>query len=120
MSRVLQFIVLASIMMLSVLGLEACSTWGIWPGSDPPRQQHQIVIDDNDKMCVSAQDCVLAWTDCSSCECGTPVNKQHAAKVEQTYKAMCTDYRGPVCDMACPEVTLDCVDNLCVAVEKAE
>lgn len=111
----------ALLMLLVVFGLGICSAWEAWPAEILRQEQnHRVVIDERDQMCTSTQDCVLAWTDCSSCECGTPINQQHAAKYEQAYKAMCMNYRGPVCDMACPEVTLDCVDNLCVAVEKAE
>ena len=108
-------------MLLVLFGLGACSGLNIWPVNAPPQEQiHRVVIDDNDKMCISAQDCVLVWTDCSACECGTPINQQHAAKVKEAYEAMCTNYRGPVCDMACPEVELDCIENLCVAIEKGK
>lgn len=119
MKRCLRFGFPVLTMLLAIFVLDACSTGKTSPPDVPTQEQiRRITIDKIDKTCVSAQDCVLAWTDCSTCECGTPINQLHAAKYEQAYEEMCTNYRGPVCDMACPEVKLDCIDNLCTAVEK--
>ena len=114
MNRCFRFVFLGLQLLLVLLILGACSTWGPFSTEVPGRFE----IDENDKVCVSAKDCTLAWTDCSSCECGTPINQQYVAKYEQKYKETCANYRGPVCEMSCPEVQLDCIDNLCVAVEK--
>ena len=117
MKRYLQFVFLLLIILLTVFVLGACLTWETLSSDVPTREQiRRITIDENDKTCVSAQDCVLAWTDCSTCECGTPINQQQAAKYEQVYEEICANYRGPVCDMDCPEVKLECINNLCTAV----
>ena len=119
MNRCFGFIFLVLQILLAVFILGACSTWGASPTDVPAGKQiHRIEIDENDKICVSAKDCTLVWTDCSACECGTPINQEYETRYEQAYKEKCTNYRGPVCDISCPEVKLDCIDNLCVAVEK--
>ena len=121
MKRCLRFVFSVLTILLAVFVLGACSTGEISPTDVPTGEQiRRIEIDENDKTCASAQDCVLAWTDCSTCECGTPINQQHAAKYEQAYEEVCANYRGPVCDMGCPEVKLECIDNLCTAVEKGD
>lgn len=117
MKRCLRFVVPGLTMLFAVFVLSACSIWETSPAQERFRR---ITIDENDRTCVSANECVLTGTDCSSCECGTPINRQHAAKYEQAYKQACMNYRGPVCDMACPEVTLECINNLCMAVEKGD
>jgi hypothetical protein len=121
MNGCLRFVFLVLRVLLAVFILGACSTGEILPTDKPtPVQIRQIEIDENDKICVSAEDCVLAWTDCSTCECGTPLNQQHALKYERAYEQTCANYRGPVCEISCPEVKLDCIDNLCVTVESGE
>ena len=121
MKRCLQFGFSVLMVLLVVFVLDACSILKTSPADSPAQEQiRRITIDENDKTCVSAQDCVLAWTDCSACECGTPIHQQYAAKYEQAYEEICTNYRGPVCDMGCPEVKLECIDYLCVAVDKED
>lgn len=75
-----------------------------------------ITIDPADQACRVAADCVLVWTECSSCECGTPVNSTFAGKYQLDYQTTCSNYRGPVCEMDCPVVELQCIAQRCTAV----
>jgi hypothetical protein len=63
--------------------------------------------------CQQDSDCIWAYSDCSSCECGKPVNKKYKDLYEKQYKEKCQDYRGPVCDFCCP-FDLKCQNNTCV------
>ena len=121
MKQCLRSVFLVLTMLLAVFILGACLTSVTLPTDVPTREQiRRIEIDETDKTCFSAKECMLIWTDCSACECGTPINQQHAEKYERAYEENCANYRGPVCEMSCPEVKLDCIDNICIAVEKGE
>jgi hypothetical protein len=68
------------------------------------------------QRCRSSTECALVWTDCSSCECGTPVNVAHVSFYQNAFAELCEGYRGPVCEMYCPPVELRCVAGVCESV----
>lgn len=80
--------------------------------------EDDIQIEDSDVICESDEDCVSVFTDCSGCDCGSPVNKKFKAKYESLYKSACNSYRGPVCELYCPPEDLRCESNKCVKVDK--
>lgn len=121
MKRLSQLVPLFAIIINTTFILSSCSILEILSKKAPTLEPVQgIKIDENDKACVSAQDCTLSWSDCSTCECGTPINKLYTAKYEQAYTDACSEYSGPVCEMSCPEVRLDCIDQVCTAIELEE
>ena len=82
-------------------------------GEEGPRQ---LTIEPADQTCESSNECVLVWTDCSTCDCGTPVNQIHEQKYQRAYQDLCVDYEGPVCEMYCPPVELQCDQGVCIVM----
>ena len=74
----------------------------------------QLKIEPPDQTCESSNECVLVWTDCSTCDCGTPVNQRHEQKYQLAYQELCVDYEGPVCEMYCPPAELVCEQGMCI------
>lgn len=72
-------------------------------------------VDQNqsEAYCQQDSDCIWAYSDCSTCECGKPVNKKYKVIYEKRYKEKCQEYDGPVCEFCCP-FDLKCLNNLCV------
>ena len=82
------------------------------------QQQQQLLpvkieIAPGDQVCVTDRDCIIVATDCSSCECGVPVNKGQKQKYEDLYDAACKDYKGAVCRFACGTPFTRCVSSRC-------
>lgn len=66
----------------------------------------------NDPLyCETVDDCTTHVTDCNPCACGQAVNKQNVQDLNCTE----TDEPQYICD-ACPQVTLDCINNQCELV----
>lgn len=89
-----------------VSGTNSCE-W-VFPECQVPAQ----TVDPSDQACSADADCELVPLKCS-CDCGAPVNKDHAPKYLEAKKKMCENYVGPVCDMYC-ENRVECRDGLCV------
>lgn len=70
----------------------------------------------DEKNCIIDEDCVWAITECSTCECGIPINKQYQEKYNIMWMEKCKDYHGPVCEYCCPFV-LQCINKKCTPVE---
>ena len=66
----------------------------------------------NEAFCQQDSDCIWVYTECSSCECGKPVNKKHKSGYENQIKEKCQDFSGPVCEFCCP-FDLGCINNTC-------
>lgn len=76
-----------------------------------------ITIDKQHQKCAFNYDCTVAYTDCSTCECGTPVTKVWGKYYKDLYKENCSRYEGAVCEMACPQVKNQCIEGYCAIVE---
>ena len=77
---------------------------------------HQIIkIDPDHQACQKAEDCITAYVDCSTCECGIPINLDYANLYQELYENQCADYTGPVCEIYCPPVNLVCNSGRCEA-----
>jgi hypothetical protein len=60
---------------------------------------YTIDIDPAHKTCQQDDDCALVYIDCSSCDCGEPVNINFEEYYHDLYLEICRDYSGPVCEM---------------------
>ena len=69
----------------------------------------------SETYCQEDSDCVWAYTECSSCECGKPVNIKYKDIYENQLNEKCKGYKGPVCKFCCP-FDLKCINNTCVEV----
>ena len=78
------------------------------------------IVDPADQKCENDEECAWAVTKCPSCECGTPINKQYQEKYDKLWHDKCKDYNGPVCDVYCTKIKLECINKLCVAVEATQ
>lgn len=77
------------------------------------RTPHRFTVAPEDQACQYDSDCVLVSTDCSGCECGTPVNKIHQTKYANKREVLCKDYRGGVCEFLCSTPYTKCIDHRC-------
>jgi hypothetical protein len=70
------------------------------------------------KRCTTNEQCSSVDVRCA-CSCGSAINTEFATKFKQDQKNYCKDYTGPICDMFCPQTELECVQELCQAIELA-
>jgi hypothetical protein len=74
-----------------------------------------VEIDPAHQACDLDIDCGLAYVDCSTCDCGVPINLDYEELYINKYEELCRDYVGPVCEMFCPQATLACDAGQCIA-----
>ncbi len=106
-------IVVCSIMILISAGAACQIADDILFGRGAGQGPLQLTIEPIDQACESSEECVLVWTDCSTCDCGTPVNRQHQEKYQMAYRELCVEYVGPVCEIYCPPAELMCAQGVC-------
>jgi hypothetical protein len=76
------------------------------------QEEPELKIDPADQTCRSNDDCVVKLTQCA-CDCGSPVNREHARKYEEALDRACKGYSGRMCKMApCTDVAT-CDDGVC-------
>ena len=73
----------------------------------------QLFVAPQDQACEVDNDCVIVSMLCSTCECGTPVNRLHEQGYVERYRALCKDYQGGVCDYYCRTPYPRCIDRRC-------
>lgn len=108
---------LNSIVVLGCAMIAGCSTIPTVYVLTPSAEfQTSIEIAPQDRECQSDDESTLIWTKYSACDCGTAINTRHAERYEAFFVATCSNDRGPVCEIHCPEVVLKCVQSECLAV----
>ena len=84
--------------------------------SNAPSESFGIAIALADQECATDDDCAVIGDDCSSCSCGSPVNKTQIDKYTRQFDEVCKEYRGPICDYLCSTPVSRCISNRCVLV----
>jgi hypothetical protein len=97
--------------LIAILVVSGCVT-----SPDPLNPELSVSIDEQDRACVTDDDCTSFDPTCSFCHCGEPINKQNVDKYMQLRTELCQGYAGGVCDMACPPQEISCVENACAFV----
>ena len=113
--RIIIYLAITAVVLLA--GMPACSGNNKSPNDQKPSV---ITINPDHQRCELDQDCVLTYTDCSWCDCGTPVNKEFEDYYQDLYEDTCRDYQGPVCEIYCPEVQLVCASGRCETVDSGD
>jgi hypothetical protein len=106
-------IVACSIIILITVGAACQIADEIRSGRGAGQGPLRLTIEPTDQNCESSEECVLVWTDCSTCDCGTPVHRHHQEKYQKAYRELCVDYSGPVCEIYCPPAELICEQGVC-------
>jgi len=111
------------IAIIVVLGLVVGG--GIWLQYEFKQQSFRepLSVVNEDQVCELDTDCVIVDTNCSSCECGVPVNKVHQQKYKSQYEILCKNYRGPIveCNFDCSTLFPRCINNRCaLSAEKSK
>ena len=101
------------ILAIAVFLLAGCSLNSLFGGTSRDYGPSAVEVAAVHQACDTADDCVLVYTDCSTCDCGTPVNRAHEELYLELYLETCRDYTGPVCEMYCPEAALLCLEGQC-------
>ena len=105
---------------LMVLLLTGCSSVFRADVSKSPEINNWVVeVDPAHQVCELAGDCGLAYVDCSTCDCGVPVNTDFIDFYTRRYADVCRNYTGAVCEIECPPVILTCQSGLC-GIEPAQ
>jgi hypothetical protein len=113
----MRFAITACTFIILMTASTACQiTDGILSGRGGGDGSLRLTLEPADQTCESSEECVLVWTDCSTCDCGTPVNQRHQPKYRMAYQDLCADYQGPVCEMYCPPAELVCEQGMCIIV----
>jgi hypothetical protein len=73
----------------------------------------QLQVTASDQACLSDTDCTIVSNNCSTCECGVPVNKIHEQKYVQKWSKQCEGYSGSACRYLCPTPYARCINNQC-------
>ena len=74
----------------------------------------QLSVMSIDQRCEVDDDCVIVSTDCSTCECGAPINRIYEQVYIERYQVLCENYRGGVCEFYCRTPFAACENNQCV------
>ena len=80
---------------------------GLRAAHDPPPMPAEHL------RCRIDADCTRVFRRCGTCDCGAPVNVDHAAFHDAERAQRCAAVEGPVCEMDCGDTTPRCVDGTC-------
>ena len=109
---------------VGLLLVDACTPGRSIPPMGRPRATStigpaEVRIDPAHQACVAADDCILLYTDCSGCDCGTALNKAYETEYREIKQNLCSDYRGPVCEVYCPPSQPKCLSGKCVSITES-
>ena len=77
---------------------------------------HHMKIGIEDRVCERAEDCTSVQTHCGGCDCGTPVARFAAERLEAQFAQLCATVRiSEYCEMDCPPPEVSCMAGYCVA-----
>jgi len=69
------------------------------------------------QQCKVSSDCTLVSTECSTCQCQQPINKEFTEEHINSHFESCKDYKGPICKYNCATPYTRCEKYRCILTD---